>query len=215
MFPQNTLNRSLLVLAATASVCCGNLLLAKPSYASGFTGDYAPDKWDLTSTNALGAVTVVEPIIDGITISSAPLPNLLGSSTNTTRYTTQFQGNGNDGTVSFNWTYTPLLGDNLFGFEIGGTFFELYSQNVLVSPDILPIPVSFSGNVSDQQDIAFVITNTTDGITTTPAIANITNFNASINDGDPVIPTPAMLPGLVGMWMAAMRKKRQQQMKKE
>ena len=204
MFLQSTLNRSLLVVAATASVCCGNLLLAKPSHASGFTGDYHPDNWQLTSNNALSTAIVVDPIIDGITISSTPLLN----STNTTRYTTTFKGNGSDGTVSFNWTYTPLVGTNLFGFEIGGTFFQLYSDGALLTSGF------FSGNVSDQQPIAFVITNTTDGLTTTTAAANITNFNASINDGSPAIPTPAMLPGLVGMWMAAMRKKRQQ-MKKE
>ncbi|WP_414548325.1 PTPA-CTERM sorting domain-containing protein [Anabaena sp. CCY 0017] len=66
----------------------------------------------------------------------------------------------------------------------------------------------FSQSVSAGQLIGFQITTNDNRFGR--ASVTISDFSVAADPVDTVIPTPAMLPGLIGMGIAAWRKKRQQ-----
>ena len=213
MFAQSTLNRGFLVAAATASVCCGSLVMSAPSYAAGFEGFYDPANWSLTDTNILNSNLDTSNAPTSVTLTSIAQPAIITGGNTSFSIDTEV-----DGILSFNWLTVAA--------DPGVSQFEIFIDNALAEEFTFGLAGSgsngsfTSGFLSAGTNIDFLIsTNLAGQSPGTPASLTISNFSAptlaSDNNDDPVIPTPAMLPGLVGMWMAAMRKKRQQKIAKE
>ncbi|TVP66406.1 MAG: PTPA-CTERM sorting domain-containing protein [Nodularia sp. (in: Bacteria)] len=207
MFAQSTLNRGFLVAAATASVCCGSLVMAAPSYASGFTGYYNPVNWTLDTINSTSSVV---PGSDAGEIIISTRPDTLNTLLDV-NYTIRTE---TAGMVSFDWNYqfpsSPAAVNSALRVIRNGDI----DDNVLLTNISTGTTsgTNYSFAVTAGQEIGFRLRNNFDNSGSSNAIATISNFSAPVA---PVIPTPAMLPGLVGMWMAAMRKKRQQEAVKE
>ncbi len=183
MFAQNTLNRGFLVAAATASVCCGTLVTAAPSYASGFAGYYDLSNWTRTTTGST-------PTINQLAAGTIEF-DYTGTTSNTYSRLAETTG-----ILSFDWNFSDATAKvNSFSVFIGGN--EAAAFNFVTTN----VPANFSTLVNDGQEIQLAFS-------TNAAVGDPTKFTISNFQG-PVIPTPAMLPGLMGMWMAAMRKKRQ------
>ncbi len=204
MFAQSTLNRGFLVAAATASVCCGSLVMAAPSYAAGFEGDFDPSNWTLSnSPNASGFLDESNaPDFIEFASRSSPL-------TTPNTFSTYLITGVADGTFNFDWNFQPRqTGTSQLEFQLNDVLTPLAT---ILSESTLP----FSANVVAGDVFGFRITTLTSGGTGgLRSRAEIFNLDF-VPAPDPVIPTPAMLPGLVGMWIAAMRKKRQQEVAKE
>ncbi|WP_414550907.1 PTPA-CTERM sorting domain-containing protein [Anabaena sp. CCY 0017] len=220
MFAQNTLNRGFLVAAATASVCCGTLVMAAPSYAAGFTDYYNPTVAG-TGTNGNWTLNNGPNLNSGNFNVSADLTQItLARPSNSGSGNTDFTiAAPSTGSFSFNWSFTPTDGRNRFAWLLNGTPTTI--QNILVDTEngdsITTVNGVFSPqNISQGDTFGFRLFSDPFASATTSSTVSISNFSAPVTPPPgPVIPTPAMLPGLVGMWMAAMRKKRQQEAVKE
>lgn len=160
--------------------------LAESAHAAGFVAPYAPANFTLTNNNADGSVnTAGAPA--SITLTGGDNGNGAG----TTRYLTTAAAAG---AVSFDWLYTSTdsRGFDDFGYLLNGTFTQLADTSGQTGF------ATFGVNAGDS--FGFQV-YTVDNILGRGS-ATITNFNG------PVVPTPALLPGLIGMGVAAWRRRK-------
>ena len=185
------LKKTSLMVAAGATLGALSMALSEPAHALGFADSYAPANFSLTNTNADGFVdTSGAPG----SISIAGGDNSTGLS-GITRFLTTAAGTG---LVSFDWGYStqdpPAVYDP-FGYSLNGTFFQLTDSTLegqsgsasfnVVLGDIFGFEVQTDDNVFGRGS------------------ATISNFSAPT-----AIPTPALLPGLIGLGVAALRKRK-------
>ncbi|MDX2232136.1 MAG: PTPA-CTERM sorting domain-containing protein [Leptolyngbyaceae cyanobacterium bins.349] len=195
----STIAKTSLMAVAIATTSAVSLTLAAPAQAAGFTGDYAPSNFTLTNFNTDG--------VSGVDLTNAPNSITLvgsdiggGNITNVfpfgfTLYSTTAAASG---VVSFDWAYSTSddAGANWdpFGVLLNGSFTQLTNNAFNQSG-------AFSFNVAQGDNFGFALV-TLDNLNGR-AYATISNFNAPT-----AIPTPALLPGLIGMGIAAIRKRR-------
>lgn len=189
----STITKASLMAAAGLAIGTLSLTLAEPAHALGFTGPYAPINFTLENNNADGFVdTSGAPASISITGG-----NQGGGGFGSTTFLTTAPGAGQ---VSFDWLYNTLDADgpsfDPFGYILNGFFTQLTdnagansqsgtaSFNVLLG-DIFGFEVQTTDNIAGR------------------ATATISNFSAP----EP-IPTPALLPGLIGLGAAALRKRK-------
>lgn len=181
--------KKLSIIAAGAT--CLSVSAMNPAHAMGFTGSYAPSNFTLTNNNADGSVdTSGSPA----SISLAGGDN--GSGFGQTSYLVDAVGAG---LVSFKWDYFSRDRDGAtfdpFGYLLNGSFSQL-TQGSLSSQTGL---ASFAVKAGDQFGFAVQTTDNAFG----RAGVQISNFNAPT-----AIPTPALLPGLVGLGFGVLRKRK-------
>lgn len=204
----------------------------QPASAAGFTGDYDLSFWGLENFDATGVST--PPITNGgVDTTGAPSSitiyggNGLG---NPTTDPGNFDSNGDpldldgDGApgvqgntffgttlagsiasyVSFDWAYDSF--DNNPEFDSFGIFFGAdpltYTYVSLaggVSGPAGPVADSYSFLVNPGDFFGFYVETADNAYG--EGFATISNFNVN------AVPTPALLPGLIGMGVAALRKK--------
>jgi len=183
--------KKLSVIAAGAT--CLSLGAMNPAHALGFTGSYAPSNFTLTNTKADGSVdTSGSPA----SIKLAGGDNQSGQSGQTS-YLTKAVGAG---LVSFNWDYKTVDASaayDPFGYLLNGSFFQLSSPRLLSSSG-LP---SFAVKAGDEFGFAVQTTDNLYG----RASVQISNLKAP---APTAIPTPALLPGLVGLGLGVLRKRK-------
>ncbi|PSN15352.1 PEP-CTERM sorting domain-containing protein [filamentous cyanobacterium CCT1] len=178
---------------AAAGLAIGtlNLTLAEPVHAFDFTGSYTPANFTLTNENADGFVdTSGAPA--SISITGGDNGSFFSGST---KFLTTAAAAG---LVSFNWNYSTLDGPffDPFGFSLNGTFTQLTDNN---GGQLQSGTALFNVLLGDV--FGFEV-QTVDNIIGS-ATATISNFSAP----EP-IPTPALLPGLIGLGVAALRKRK-------
>lgn len=193
----------------------------QPASATGFSGDYAPVYWSVYNEDVNQATGVSSPAgytNGGVDFGGAPNSVVLAG------------GNYFASTPS---PYPDGNGDGFPGVS-GGTFFETtlasagyvffdWSYGTFDSRGFDPFVVSIGSSAftlanTDGQTGRYVSSFLPAGTTLGFSIftydnaggagyATISNFGVSANPG--VVPTPALLPGLIGMGIAALRKKQQ------
>ncbi len=192
MTPSTSLKASLATLAGVA-IGALSITLAEPAQALGFTGSYAPSNFTLTNFNADGLVNT----------SGAPGSISLTGGNNGSRslgftgFLTTAAGNG---LVSFNWNYSTQDTDAVFdpfGYVLDGEFFRLTNSGLTQQSGTISFDVALG------ETFGFGIF-TTDNIFGRGS-ATISSFNAP--DATP-IPTPALLPGLIGLGLGVLRKRK-------
>ncbi|QZZ22774.1 PTPA-CTERM sorting domain-containing protein [Leptothermofonsia sichuanensis E412] len=189
----STLVKTSLMVAAGATIGGFSLALSEPAHALGFTTPYAPANFTLTNTNADGSVDT-SGVPNSITITGGDNGSFtFGLTDYVTTATTA-------GLVSFNWNYgtrdsSPFW--DPFGYIVNGVFTQLTNS---AGPTIQNGSVSF--NVALGDSFGFRI-RTVDNLAGR-ASATISNFNVQ------AIPTPALLPGLIGLGLGALRKRKGQ-----
>ena len=181
--------KKLSIMAAGAT--CLSLSAMNPAHAMGFTGSYAPSNFTLTNTATDGSVD---------TSGSPTSISLTGGDNGSKKpgQTSYFVNAVGAGLVSFNWNYFTqdvAAGFDPFGYLLNGSFSQL-TQGSLSSQTGL---ASFAVNVGDRFGFAVQTTDNALG----RAGVQISNFNAPT-----AIPTPALLPGLVGLGFGVLRKRK-------
>jgi hypothetical protein len=189
----STIKKASLMAATGVAIGTLGLTLAKPAHALGFTGSYAPANFTLVNNNANGSVNT----------SGAPASISITGGDNgsfqpgsTTFFTTAAAA----GLVSFDWNYITqdVDGPNFdpFGYVLNGFFTQLTNDD---GADSQFGTASFNVALGDIFGFEVQTVDNAFG----GATATISNFNAP----EP-IPTPALLPGLVGLGVAALRKRK-------
>jgi len=187
------LMKTSLTAMAVAATSAASLALCSPAYALGFTGDYAPSNFTLTNDSADGFVnTFGSP--NSISITGG---NNQSDFSGLTSYLTTAAANG---LVSFNWNYTTQDRDGSsfdpFGYILNGTFSQLTTNGLSGSQSG---DTSFSVALGDS--FGFGV-QTRDNLLGSSSAA-ISNFSAST-----AVPTPALLPGLIGLGVGMLRKRK-------
>jgi len=191
----STLTKASFIGLAGVAFSSLTMALSDPAQAAGFVTPYAPANFTTTTNNSNGFVST----------SGAPAVIVLSSGNNGTNsaghlnYVTTAAATG---TVSFNWLYSSngSSAGVSFGYLLNGFYTELAPQTVTGATG------STLFNVAAGNSFGFRINAGNTPIVGT-ASATITNFNGPT--GDPtVVPTPALIPGLIGMGVAAWRKRK-------
>ena len=194
--------RGCLAIAATATLSTGSLLVSNSVHAAGFQGDYDPSNWELFNEDADGFVdTTGAP--GSITLTGGD--NQSGDE-GFTDFLTISRGNG---IFKFTWNYSTEDDDgpfyDYFAVLIGDNPMSAIAIILTDDEGDFIQTGTFSQSVSVGQLIGFSI-GTYDNLRGSASVT-ISDFSAPAS---PAIPTPAMLPGLIGMGIASWRKKRQQ-----
>lgn len=183
-----------IVSAATAGVTVSALsfALSAPAHALGFTGSYAPSNFNVANDNADGFVNTADAP-NSITITGG---NTQSGLSGLTSYLTKATGSG---AINFNWSYStqdwgPIY--DPFGYILNGTFFQLTNNSGSILQN-----GSSSFNVVLGDTFGFGIKTTDNAFGT--ASATISSFNAPV-----AVPSPALLPGLVGLGLGVLRKRK-------
>ena len=189
----STLTKASFIGLAGVAFSSLTMALSDPAQAAGFVTPYAPANFTTTTNNSNGFVdTTGAPA--SITLSGGS--NSSGSP-GSTRYLTTAAATG---PVSFDWIYQSVNdpSQHRFGYVLNGIFNQITNDNDGYQEGLT------SFNVTAGDSFGFQI-NTVDNYQGR-ASATISNFNGPT--GDPtVVPTPALLPGLIGMGVAAWRKR--------
>jgi hypothetical protein len=163
----------------------------------GFTDSYAPANFSLTNSNADGFVNT----------SGAPASiSITGGDNGSSSFgsTKFFTTAAAAGLVSFDWNYSTQDAQSFdpsfdpFGFNLNGVFTQLTNSFGAQSQF-----GTASFNVALGDTFGFEV-QTIDNIFGR-ATVTISNFNAL---APTPIPTPALLPGLIGMGVAALRQRK-------
>jgi hypothetical protein len=159
----------------------------------GFTDSYAPANFSLTNSNADGFVNT----------SGAPASiSITGGDNGSSSFgsTKFFTTAAAAGLVSFDWNYSTQDAQSFdpFGFNLNGIFTQLTNSFGAQSQF-----GTASFNVALGDTFGFEV-QTIDNIFGR-ATVTISNFNAL---APTPIPTPALLPGLIGMGVAALRQRK-------
>ena len=183
--------KKLSVIAAGAT--CLSLGAMNPAQALGFTGSYAPSNFTLINNNADGSVD---------TSGSPASIGLAGGNNGSGQFgQTSYLANAvSAGLVSFKWDYFSRDRDGAtfdpFGYLLNGSFSQL-TQGSLSSQTGL---ASFAVKAGDKFGFAV---QTTDNILGRAGV-QISKFDVAPT----AIPTPALLPGLVGLGFGVLRKRK-------
>lgn len=189
----------------------------QPASAAGFSGAYAPAFWDVKNqdianftppvvtdpaaytdgfvdeTSVPSSVTIFGGNFFGVSPVDANGDGVLGV-TGATYYLTTLAGSVAS-YVSFNWDYgtfdDPTGGYDPFGFVVNNVF------TLLADIDGTAGNYTFLVNPGDEFGFGVLTVDNAFGA----GYATISNFNVT------PVPTPALLPGLIGMGVAALRKK--------
>lgn len=181
-------------LISVAGVAAGvlSVTLPEPAQALDFTGAYSPANFTLTNINADGSVdTSTAPTSISITGGNNNSGNLGFTSFLTTAAGT--------GSVSFNWNYSTQdeeAGFDPFGYVLNNVFFTLTNERLTGQSG----SVSFDVALGDRFGFGIFTDDNIFGRGT----ATISNFNAPTATP---IPTPALLPGLIGLGLGVLRKR--------
>lgn len=190
----STLVKTSLMVAAGATIGGFSLALSEPAHALGFTTPYAPANFTLTNTNADGSVDTSGVPNSIELIGGNNGSGLFGSTSYLTTAATA-------GLVSFNWNYLTRDLDgpswDPFGYILNGVFTQLTAN---AGPDNQSGFVSFNVALGDSFGFEVRTVDNRFG----RASATISNFNVQ------AIPTPALLPGLIGLGLGALRKRKGQ-----
>jgi hypothetical protein len=188
------------LLPATLAVSALALTLSAPAQAAGFAGDYAPGNFALSNLDTNGSVNTL----------AAPTSITLFGGNDTTQnpnsgLTSYLTTAAASGVVSFNWNYqTADLG---FGGSISGQDpFGYILDNVVTYLTVDTVgnqSGTASFNVLAGQSFGFAL-DTADNFGGRGQ-ATISNFMAP---SAAPIPTPAVLPGLIGLGLGMMRKRK-------
>lgn len=172
-----------------AAVLGAAAIEVSPAAAAGFVGGYAPENWTF-SDNAGGALET-GGVPDSITLTGGN--SGVGGFTS---YTIEALASG---TFKFDW---------LFSSNDGGG--PVYDPFVVITDSMTQAPAIRGLNIQSGSFSQFVEAGTTIGwgVETLDgafgeASVIVSNFSAPAA----AIPTPALLPGLVGLGVAALRKK--------
>lgn len=165
----------------------------KPAEAMGFSGYYDPANWTFTNNNTNGFVdTSLAPA--QITLTGGDSP---GSGSGSTLYTILADKSG---IFKFDWSY--------FTTDVGG---PLYDPFVVINNIQTQLTDNFGSSSQLGSYSQFVAAGTQIGfgILTTDNILG--SASVTVSDFEvAAIPTPALLPGLVGLGVAALRKKQKE-----
>ncbi|MFM7450811.1 MAG: PTPA-CTERM sorting domain-containing protein [Leptolyngbyaceae cyanobacterium] len=173
-----------------------SLTLSDPAQAAGFSSPYAPANFSLTQTNLGGTYTGFAGAPTSIFVAGGLGSNPGDGELN---FLTTAAGTG---PVTFNWSYSIDSGTpstSLFGYVLNGAFTQL--TNVAGGFNQSG-SASFNVAFGDSFGFGTRLSSSAGGIFI------ISNFNGPTGGGATVVPTPALLPGLIGMGIAAWRKRK-------
>jgi len=181
----------------------------QPVSAAGFSGDYDPSFWGLGNFYSSGAPGG-NGFVDDTTAPSSI--TIVGSDDGSGNQGNTFYGTDLAGSVasyvSFNWAYNS--NDLNSTFDSFGIFFGANPQTATlvnlaggVSGPAGPVNGSYSFLVNPGQFFGFYVETADNAYG--EGFATISNFNVS--PATTPVPTPALLPGLLAMGVAALRKK--------
>jgi len=171
----------------------------QPASAAGFSGDYAPDYWSVinlgSATNANSGGFVDETLVPtSVTLVGSNSNPQVPAGPGETYYLTELAGSIAS-YVSFNYSYgtfdLPNGGFDPFGVVVNNVF------TLLADLDGQSGSYTFLVNPGEEFGFGVLTTDNIGGA----GFATISNFNVT------PVPTPALLPGLIGMGVAALRKK--------
>lgn len=179
----------------------------QPANAAGFSGDYDPIFWGLGNVDADGSVDETGAPGSITLFGGDDGSGLQGN----TLYGTTLAGSIAS-YVSFDWAYGSFDDATFdsFGIFFGAdpltaTFTSLAGGGIFGPPapdneGIGTVPGTYTFLVNPGESFGFYV-ETADNLSG-EGFVTISNFNVT------PVPTPALLPGLIGMGVAALRKKR-------
>ncbi|MBF2027393.1 MAG: PTPA-CTERM sorting domain-containing protein [Oscillatoriales cyanobacterium C42_A2020_001] len=184
--------KATLITVAGVAASTLSITTPEPAQALDFTGAYSPTNFTLTNINADGFIDT----------SSAPAAISITGGNNDSGslgFTSFLTTAAGTGSVNFNWNYSTQdedAGFDPFGYVLNNAFFTLTDERLGAQ----------SGNVSFNVALgdSFGFGIFTDDNIFGRGTATISNFNAPTATP---IPTPALLPGLIGLGLGVLRKR--------